>query len=73
MVTNYDDGGKRGPNVNQTGWEKAKESRLRIGMMDFLRKRISEEDYERIRNQTYEECREELGHGYEGEAATTIS
>jgi len=53
---------KRGANVNQTDWAKAKESRLRMGMIDFFRKRISAEDYERIRNETYE-----------GEAATTIS
>ncbi len=46
---------------------------MRFVVIDFIRKRISNEDLKSIRNQTYEDYREELGHGYESEAATTIS
>ena len=59
--------------MNQVEWEDMQETQIKRAVIDFIRKRISNEDLKSIRNQTYEEYREELGHAYEGEAATTIS
>ena len=46
-------------NPDQSAWKHIKESRMKKGMIDLLRKKISGEEYERIGNQTYEEYREE--------------
>ncbi len=59
--------------MNQVEWEDMRETQIKRVVIDFIRKRISNEDLKSIRNQTYEDYREELGHGYESEAATTIS
>ena len=59
--------------INQAEWENMRETQIKRAVIDFIRKRISNEELKSIRNQTYEEYRAELGHGYESEAATTIS
>ena len=46
--------------MNQKYWGNIRKSRINKGLTDLLRKKISEEDYERIRKQTYGEYLEEL-------------
>ena len=51
--------------MNQKDWGNIRESRINKAVIDFLRKKISEEDYERIREQTYEEYLEERRAGWQ--------
>ena len=45
--------------MNQSDWKRIKQSRMKRGMIDLLRRNISREEYEKIVEQTYEEYREE--------------
>ena len=45
--------------MNRNDWEMKRESRIKNGTIDFIRKKISAEYYEKIRYQTYEEYIEE--------------
>ena len=45
--------------MNQADLANIRESRIRTGVVDFLRKKISKEDLESIRNQAYDQYREE--------------
>ena len=46
--------------MDQKDWENTRESRINKALIDRLRKKISEEDYDKIRKQGYEEYMEEL-------------
>ena len=52
--------------MNKEDWRVSMESQIKQGVVDLIRKKISAEDYEKMRNQTYEEYRNELGQGYQG-------
>ena len=52
--------------MNQKDWEYMKKSRVANALSDHLRKRISAEDYDRIRKQTYHEYLDSLGSGASG-------
>jgi len=51
--------------MDQKDWGNTRKSRINKGVTDLLRKKISGEEYKRIRNQTYEEYLEELHLDYE--------
>ena len=45
--------------MNQFDWKSFKQSRMKRGMADLIRRKISREEYEKIADQTFEEHREE--------------
>ena len=45
--------------MNQEDWGNIRNSRINKGLTDLIRKKISQQDYERILEQTYEEYLEE--------------
>ncbi len=45
--------------MNQSDWKRIKQSRIKRGMGDLIRRKISREEYEKIADQTYEQYREE--------------
>ena len=47
--------------MNQRDWAVNRKALVRKGTVDLLRKKISEEGFSRIQNQTYEEYLEGLG------------
>ena len=49
--------------MNQKDWEYMKKSRVANALTDHLRKKISTEDYDRIRMETYHQYLDSLGPG----------